>query len=199
MTPRMLLVIQLVIGTVLLFSSLGKWRDPMGFARGVSDYDVLPDRLALVFGLFLVPLETAIALSHLTGWWISSAVLVGLTMFGSFVVAVAINLKRGRSLSCHCFGDTGETISGQTLARLFLLIAGEVLLLVSLQTSGNAGLVYHQLATAREFGLALFWTALVVVVAMWILGLPDLHELLRSRFSSAGQEGQAGTLNAKGE
>src|SRR5437762_2482758 len=133
MMPKILLVVQLAIGWVLLFSSLGKWRDPMGFARGVEDYDVLPDRPAFIFGLLLVPLETAVAVSHLTGWWISSAVYLGLAMFGSFAVAVAINLKRGRSLHCYCFGDSkGETLSGQTLARLLLLIAGEGVLLLSM-------------------------------------------------------------------
>jgi len=81
-----------------------------------------------------------------------------------------------------------------TLARLLLLIGGEGLLLLSLQTSGTAELVYRQLGTLRELGFALFWTALVVVVATWVLGLPDLHELLRSHSSPAAHEPQAGTL-----
>lgn len=195
MTPKLLLVIQLAIGFVLLLSSGGKWRDPMGFARGVADYDVLPDRLAVIFGLLLVPLETAVAVSHFTGWWISAAVPLGIAMFGSFAVAVAINLRRGRSLPCYCFGDsTGETISRQSLARLLLLLGGEVLVLLSLQQSGAARLVYHQLVTLREFGFALFWTALVMVIAMWVLRLPDLHELRRTHASLIAHERQAGTL-----
>lgn len=194
MTPKILLVIQLAIGSVLLFSSLGKWRDPMGFAQGVVDYEVLPDRLAVIFGLLVVPLETAIAVSHLTGWWIFATVPLGLAMFGSFAVAVAINLRRGRSLPCYCFGDSmGETISAQTLARLLLLIGGEGLLLLSLQTSGTANLVYHQLVTPRELGFALFWTAFVVVTAMWLLGLPDLFKL-HFRSAPAGHEQQARTV-----
>lgn len=197
MTPKILLVIQLAIGTVLLFSGLSKVRDPLGFAHGVEDYEVLPDRLAVIFGLLVVPLEIAIAVSHLTGWWISTAVILGLAMFGSFAVAVAINLARGRSLPCYCFGDGAhETISAQTLVRLLLLIAGEGLLLLSLQRSGTANSVL-ELATPQEFGMALFWTAVVVVAAMWILGLPDLLELLRS--SAAANERQEGTLDAKGE
>lgn len=187
MMPKILLVIQLAIGCVLLFSSVGKWRDPVGFAHGVEDYDVLPDRLAFIFGLLLAPLETAVAVSHLTGWWISAALFLGLAMFGSFAAAVAINLKRGRSLPCYCFGDsTGETISVQTLARLLLLIGGEGLLLLSLQTSVTANPVYHQVATFRELGFALFWTVLVVMAAMWLLGLADLFEL-RSRLAPAGK------------
>jgi len=195
MMPEMTLVIQLAIGAVLLVSSGNKWRDPMGFARGVADYDVLPDRLAVIFGLLLVPLETAVAASHFTGWWISAAVPLGIAMFASFAVAVAINLRRGRSLPCYCFGDgTGETISAQSLARLLLLLGGEGLLLLSLRQSGAARPVYHQLVTFRDFGFALFWTAFVVVVAMWVLRLPDLHELLRSHASLAVREQQAGTL-----
>jgi Methylamine utilisation protein MauE len=198
MMPRILLVIQLVIGSVLLFSSLGKWRDPVGFARGVEDYDVLPDRLAVIFGLLLVPLETAVAVSHLTGWWISISVPLGLVMFGSFAVAVAINLRRGRSLPCYCFGDsTGETISVQTLARLLLLISGEGLLLVYLRTSGTARLVYHQLVTFRDFGFALFWTGLLIIAMIWLLGLADLFELLRSRSSLVRHPQQAGASTHK--
>jgi hypothetical protein len=198
MMPKILLVVQLVIGFVLLFSSLGKWRDPVGFARGVGDYDVLPDRLAVIFGLLLVPLETAIAVSHLTGWWISATVPLGLAMFGSFALAVAINLRRGRSLPCYCFGDaTGETISVQTLARLLLLIGGEGLLLLSLRTSGTARLVYQQLVTFQEFGFALFWTALLIMAMIWLLGLADLFELLRSRSSLVRPPQQAGASTHK--
>ena len=195
MMPKILLVIQLAIGCVLLFSSVGKWRDLIGFAHGVEDYDVLPDRLAFIFGLLVVPLETAVAISHLTGWWISAALILGLAMFGSFAVAVTINLKRGRSLPCYCFGDsTGETISAQTLARLLLLIAGEGLLLLSLQTSGTISLVYHQLATPREFGFTLFWTSFIVVTAMWLLSMADLFAL-RSHSALAEHKQQAGTVD----
>jgi len=179
----MLLVLQLAIGAVLLFASLGKWRNPMSFVRGVDDYDLLPGWLARIFALVLVPLETCVAASHLTGWWISMAVPLGLIMFSSFTIAVAINLARGRSLPCYCFGNAGgETISVQALSRLLLLLGGEALLLFAPGQRGGARLVYQQLATWREFGFALFWTAFLMVLAMWLLGLKDVLDLRRHHF-----------------
>jgi hypothetical protein len=192
MITNLLLVVQLAIGTVLLLASLGKWRDPVDFARGVTDYEVLPDWLAYVFGLLLIPLETLIAVSHLTGWWISAAVLTGLAMFATFAVAIAINLARGRSLPCYCFGDgEGEAISAQALARVLLLLGGEGLLLAFPGKPGTSRLVYHQIASLSQFGFALFWTAILLVSGMWILGLPDLLELMRSH-SSAGKRQRQG-------
>jgi hypothetical protein len=171
----------------------------MAFARGVVDYDVLPDRLSVVFGLLLIPLETGLAFSHLTGWWISIGAAAGLTMFASFAVAVAINLARGRSLPCFCFGDgEGETISWSALVRLLLLLGGEALLLASPGQPGISRLISHQLTALPELGFALFWTALLVVAAMWLLGLADLVELLRPLPSLAGQEPHGRSLAAAG-
>lgn len=196
MIAKILLVVQLAIGTVLLLASVGKWRNPMGFAHGIADYEILPDRLSAAFGLLLIPVETWLAFSHLTGWWISLAAPLGLVMFASFSVAIAINLARGRALPCYCFGDGGsETISVQTLGRLLLLLVGEGLLFLS---PGPRGLVYHQLATLRELGFSLFWMALLMITVMWILALTDLFELLRSHSSFLRLQQQSGALADEG-
>ncbi len=199
MIAKILLVVQLAIGTVLLLASAGKWRDPMGFARGVADYEILPAWLSVAFGLLLIPVETWLAFSHLTGWWISLSASLGLVMFASFSVAVGINLARGRALPCYCFGDAGsETISVRALGRLSLLLVGEGLLLFSPGQARPRGLVYHQLASLQELGFALFWTALLMITVMWLLALTDLVELLRSHSSFIKSQSQAGGLAHEG-
>jgi len=198
MISRTLLAIQLAIGLVLVVASAGKWRDPMGFARGVTDYEVLPNRLSVVFGLLLIPFETWLAFSHLIGWWISLAAPLGLAMFASFAVAVGINLSRGRSLPCYCFGEgSGETISTQALSRLLLLLGGEGLLLVGQRHLGTNRLVFQQLASLEDLGSELFWTVLLVVFCMWILALPDLRQLLQVHLSLAKHERELGPVLAK--
>lgn len=192
--PKLQLVIQLAIGIVLLLASAGKWRNPIGFARGVADYELLPNRLSIVFGMLLIPLETWLAVSHLTGWKLAVAAPIGIAMFASFAFAVGLNLARGRNLPCYCFGDgTRESISTRALVRLLALLGGEGLLVFFPGRTGTALLVYQQVGGLREFGFALFWTALLIVAVMWLLGLADLVELLRSR-SSRAERRQAGAL-----
>ncbi|PWT88611.1 MAG: hypothetical protein C5B54_10360 [Acidobacteria bacterium] len=195
MIAHMQFVVQLAIGVVLLLASTGKWRNPLGFARGVAAYEVLPDRMSIAFGMFLIPLETSLAVSHLTGWNLQLAALIGLAMFTSFTFAVGLNLARGRNLPCYCFGDgAGESISTRALIRLVVLLGGESFLVFSPARPGTELLLYQQVGSLREFGFALFWTALLIIAVMWFLGLSDLFELLRSRSSSERQPQQAGVL-----
>lgn len=191
MIDGMQLVVQLAIGLVLLLASAGKWRNPLGFARGVADYEVLPERLSLAFGMFLLPLETALAVSHLTGWKLQLAAPIGFGMFISFAFAVGLNLVRGRNLPCYCFGaGAGESISIRALVRLLALLGGESFLIFSPARHGADLLLYHQVGSLREFGFALFWAALLIVAVTWLLSLADLVELLRSHGSSEEQPQQ---------
>jgi len=179
MWSEMRLVAQLALGTIFGLSAAGKLRNPTGFAQGVVDYEILPPGLAYSVGLLLVPLEGFLAASHLTGWLLALAVPLGLGTLVTFGVAVGINLGRGRELPCHCFaGQGGETISGTTLARILLLVPGEALLFEDRGALASNRPVYPwQIATLREFGLALFWTSFLLTAAMWFLSLSDLLNL----------------------
>src|SRR5262245_20272080 len=67
MQNRMTLVVQLAVGLVFLLSAAGKIMTPRDFARGVVEYQVLPDRLSYLVGLLLIPTEILLAAVHLTG------------------------------------------------------------------------------------------------------------------------------------
>ena len=174
------LVVQLAIGLVFLLSAPGKLLNPRGFARGVSEYQVLPESLGYRVGLFLIPLEVFLAVSHLSGWLLAFAVPLGLAMLASFATAVAVNLKRGRVLPCYCFGGHGgETISGHTLGRLLLLFASELLLLADPSLFMASQVIYpDRIASLLGFGLALFWAMFLLVAGFWLLSATDVIELL---------------------
>jgi methylamine utilization protein MauE len=181
MQNRMTLVVQLAVGLVFLLSVAGKLINPRDFARGVVKYQVLPDRLSYVVGLTLIPTEVLLAAFHLTGRLLSFGALLGVGVLACFAAGVAVNLKRGRSLPCYCFGNSkGDVISGRTLARLTLLMVGEMLLLADLalsRTDNPANL--DRVHDVSEFSLAFLSAIFLLIFGSWLLNAADVVELLR--------------------
>lgn len=175
------LVAQFALGLVFLLSASGKLLRPAAFARGVTEYRILPESLGFGFGLLLIPVELLLAVSHLTGWQLALAAPAGLAALASFAVAVAVNLGRGRVLPCYCFGGRGgETISARTMARLLLLLAAELLVLTDPALFRTSQFVYPgRAANLSELGLLFFWATFLLVAGLWLLSVTDLMELLR--------------------
>lgn len=176
---KLCIILRFAIGILLLLSSLGKWLHPRMFLQGVVEYEVLPSSVAMAFGMLLVPLESWLAAAHLTGWTLDLAIPLSIALFLVIGAAVGINLSRGRSLPCYCFGSAGTSrITGQTLARLVLLLSGEgVLWLVSLRYGSE--ILRPSLQRTGDIAFATFWAVLVLVSGMWILSLADLNKLVR--------------------
>jgi Methylamine utilisation protein MauE len=181
MQNQMAFVVQLAVGLVFLLSVRGKLMNPLGFARGVIEYRILPDRVSYLAGLLLIPTEILLAATHLTGWLLSFGVLSGIVVLTCFMAGVAINLRRGRLLPCHCFGASkGDVISGRTLARLALLMAGELLLLASADfSSANSPVNLDRFRDVSEFGPAFLSAVFVLVFGNWLLNAADVVKLLR--------------------
>lgn len=175
------MIAQLILGTVFLFSALGKLKHPRFFAEGLEDYEILPAAVVPIAAWFIIMVESMLALTHLTGWWLKPSVLVGLGLLASFAIAVATNLRRGRALPCYCFGATGgEQISRTTLVRLVVLFSAEAFLFVNLSSFAGNRISHPISQSLEEFTFTLFWAAFLLVTVSWLLSLPDLTELLHS-------------------
>jgi hypothetical protein len=185
------LILRFAIGALLLLSSLAKWLHPRVFLQGVVEYEVLPPGMAIAFGVLLVPLESWLAVAHLTGWRLELAMPAGIVLFLVIGAAVGINLSRGRSVPCYCFGSAGTTrISRQTLARLALLLSGEGMLwLVALRY--GVEILQPPLQRRGDIAFAAFWAVLVLVSGMWILSLSDLHRLVKAGRSRGRSSAEA--------
>lgn len=172
------IAVQLAIGMVFLAAGLGKLRHPLRFAEGVTNYEILPPRIAYAVGFALIPLEIYLGTAHVTGWQVSQAIPLALATLSTFAIAVGVNLRRGRALPCYCFGGAeGEVISGPALGRLSLLIAGDLLLWRRGFQDGSYGI---QLASnLAQLGLAFFWAMFVIVASMWLLSISDFWDLVR--------------------
>lgn len=167
--------VRIAIGLVFLFSSIGKLRDVRGFVKGVVDYQVLPASLATAYGYLVVPTEVFVGVSLILGWQVGVGAVVALLLLISFLIAVSINLRRQRDLTCHCFGaNSNEKVSRRSLARIVVLMAGA---LTALLTAGSSSALFAggQIAEGLvKLTIAFF----ALAVGMWMLALPDLLQFV---------------------
>jgi peroxiredoxin len=162
-----LLVARLVLALVFGVAGIAKAADRTGSLRAVTEFGV-PKWLTtpLSWGLPFIEILIALALVPLsTAWWGSIAALAMLLIF---TAAIGINLARGRSPDCHCFGKLhSEPVSLGTLARDLVLVA--VAGLVVAQGRNNPGLSalswLKELRTA-EVTLLILGTCLVGLLAV---------------------------------
>lgn len=93
-----------VLAIIFLAAALPKLCHPRGFILAVLEYRVLPAPLSWFYARVIPPLEYLLALLLLSGTAVRSAAVVVSLLLLSFIAAVGINLARGRTLDCHCFG-----------------------------------------------------------------------------------------------
>src|SRR5262245_21144211 len=123
-----LLFARLFLALVFGISGVAKAADPAGSRRAVVDFGI-PEALATPLAWILPAVELVIAVALIptdTAWPGAVAASALLLIFS---IAITINLIRGRSSECHCFGQLhSERVTSKTLARnlVLLVLAGLV-------------------------------------------------------------------------
>jgi hypothetical protein len=131
MVTSLQILLSLGLGLIFLFSAIPKLRHPNGFILTVLEYRVLPTRLSWLYARSLPPLELLLAVFLLSGTEVRSVAIVLSLLLISFMIAVAINLARGRNLDCHCFGKAHRrTIGWELLFQDTLLLCATIVLAV---------------------------------------------------------------------
>jgi peroxiredoxin/uncharacterized membrane protein YphA (DoxX/SURF4 family) len=124
-----LLIARLVLAAVFTLAGVAKLSDLKGSRKAMIEFG-LPAVLASPLALLLPLAELGVGAALIpasSAWWGALGAL-GLLML--FVVGISINLARGRTPECHCFGQLHSAPAGwRTLARNGVLaaIAGFVL------------------------------------------------------------------------
>jgi uncharacterized membrane protein YphA (DoxX/SURF4 family) len=120
-----------VLGLVFMASAVPKLRHPRGFILAVLEYRVLPPRLSRLYARLVPPLEFLVALLVLTGTAVRSAAAAMSMLLLSFIVAMGINMARGRDLDCHCFGRaTTRPIGWRVLLQDVVLLGAAMAVIV---------------------------------------------------------------------
>jgi hypothetical protein len=78
--------------------------DPVGFARDIDNYKLLPWPVAVALGLYLPWLEILSGLALVTRRLYRGALLILTLLTTVFIAASIIAKARGLDISCGCFG-----------------------------------------------------------------------------------------------
>jgi putative oxidoreductase len=114
-------VLSYILAVVFMGSSFPKFRRPRSFALVVIDYQLIPPAWSLWFARGLPYVELTIGLLLVTGLVVAVASLLALALLVSFVIAVSVNLRRGRDLDCGCLGGRSRKIGRAVLIEDLLL------------------------------------------------------------------------------
>lgn len=176
---------QLAVGIVFLTTSISKVRDPKRFIRDVRRYEVLPTRSAAVVAALLVAGEIGVAFALVTGLGVGIGAPLAVALTATFFSAVAVNLRRRHIVPCGCFGDETEVVSELTLARLGLLLAVSVGIVIgdaaelyqpdiwraSLAAPGGVAQAAETAMAAVLFASAFIWMSRLRELASILAGL----------------------------
>ncbi len=104
LSPWVTARVQFVLAAIFVVAGFGKIMDPPGFAHEIHNYKLLPGVAVNALALVLpwVEVVAGVALFFGAGRRASARILgVFLVVF---VIALTINLVRGRPVDCGCFG-----------------------------------------------------------------------------------------------
>lgn len=98
--------VQFVLAAVFVVAGFGKIADPPGFAHEIYNYKLLPGVAINAIAILLPWVEVVSGLALFFGLARRSAARVLGLLLLVFVVAISINLVRGRPVDCGCFGTS---------------------------------------------------------------------------------------------
>jgi uncharacterized membrane protein YphA (DoxX/SURF4 family) len=133
-------LVRIALGIIFLWASIGKIRDPQGFAQIVENYHILPAVLVNPVAVLLPWVEAICGLSLILGFFVrGSSLIVDLLML-SFITAFILNVFRGIDVSCGCFSVSVRQTSASLLVLMrdsLFLIAGIWVFYSSLRRDGE--------------------------------------------------------------
>ncbi len=127
---ELVLVARLVMAGVFALAGLGKLADRSGAREALAGFGV-PGAVGRPLARTLPVVELIVAVTLVAGGASRIGAAGALVLLGAFSLAVAVNLVRGRTPDCHCFGQMhSRPIGPGTLARNAGLGALGVLILL---------------------------------------------------------------------
>ncbi|HYB98406.1 MAG TPA: MauE/DoxX family redox-associated membrane protein [Candidatus Limnocylindrales bacterium] len=130
MDVAIVIALRLALAVLLAAAALHKLRDVARFRLTLQSYDVLPAPFLNVAAWLLLAAEAAAAAWLMSGLAAGAAGAAVAALMLTYAVAIAINLRRGRTdIDCGCAGPAARIpLSAALVVRNILVAAGALLL-----------------------------------------------------------------------
>lgn len=118
-------IIGLIVGCIFIYAGAIKVMDPIGFARDIDNYHMLPWALSVRLAFYLPWLEVFCGLAVLGGLFYRGGLLILNALISIFIIASIVAKARGLDITCGCFGHASRNwnFSGHLALDLGLLAA----------------------------------------------------------------------------
>jgi putative oxidoreductase len=117
-------IVGLIVGGIFIYAGVIKVMDPIGFARDIDNYHMLPWALSIRLAFYLPWLEVFCGLAVLFGLFYRGGLLILTALISIFIIASIVAKARGLDITCGCFGHASKNLSfAWHLALDFVLLA----------------------------------------------------------------------------
>ncbi len=164
-----IVLIRIALSAVFGVAGVTKFLDQRGTRDAVKNFGA-PEALTPALGILLPVAELSVAVGLLFSKTAGPSAVAGLVLLSLFIIAIGINLARGQTHDCHCFGQLySRPLGWSTLVRnvVFALAAGLVLW-QSWQTTPGIGDTLAQL-TLVQWLVLLGGTGAVAAVITYVI------------------------------
>jgi len=125
LSPKLDLIVRLVIGSVFIYAGFIKLIDPKAFAKLISQYDIVPDSLLPVFAIGLPATEFLAGLGLVLN--IRGSLMVIFNLLIVFIMVLGYGIFNDMNIDCGCF-STEEINAHNSLKQalfrdLFMIVA----------------------------------------------------------------------------
>jgi uncharacterized membrane protein YphA (DoxX/SURF4 family) len=130
-SPWLTTRVQFVLAAVFVVAGFGKIADLPGFAHEIHNYGLVPDVAVNAMALVLPWIEVVCSLALFFGLARRSSTRILGILLVVFMIAIAINLARGKPVDCGCFGTSKvERTEAERLRDMKIAIARDAGLLL---------------------------------------------------------------------
>ena len=144
-------IVGLIVGVIFIYAGVIKVMDPIGFARDIDNYHMLPWAVSVSLAFYLPWLEIFCGLAVLCGFFYRGGLLILSALISIFIIASIVAKARGLDITCGCFGHASKYLSfAWHLVLDFILLAAAAFLWVSNHRTASGALALQDWRDAEE-------------------------------------------------
>ena len=144
-------IIGLIIGGIFIYAGAIKVLDPIGFARDIDNYHIVPWPLSVWLAFYLPWLEIFCGLAVLCGIFYRGGLLILNALISIFIIASIVAKARGLDITCGCFGHASKYLSfAWHLSLDLILLAAVAFLWVSERRMASGAFALQDPRGAKE-------------------------------------------------